>query len=95
MSDNISSLSLRQDLKKTYIENVFVTSVDRFIKGQTVKVPSFLVKRNGEDIFISINSHGWRKSWKKALLSLTGESGRGRVVRFLNKPPKLSEYFAD
>lgn len=68
--------------------------------GKRLPIPYFRVKldektsqeNNSEYSYVSIAKHGWRKAWKKSLLSLTVNHGRSSVVRFLNKPPKESEY---
>lgn len=54
--------------------------------------PETAKKNDCEYSYVSIAKHGWRKAWKKALISLTVKDNRASVIRFLNRPPRESDF---
>lgn len=94
-STNWDALSYKNKLQPTYIDEISLKVVVRYMAGRTRKTPVFSVKVLNDVVEIPIPRMGWRKAWKQALLTASSPSGlksRRSVIRHLNRPPKISDY---
>ncbi|WP_137297619.1 hypothetical protein [Psychromonas sp. SP041] len=89
------TVKFKKDLQPTFINEISLKLKTRYMAGRTRKTPVFRVTMREGTIHISIAKIGWKKAWKKALLTASSPQGmksRRSVVRHLNRPPKLSSY---